>query len=200
MRLLLQLDMSILPAKCDSPLRKGLLQLFYCSRDDGSCETWQPFSGAQAIIVSPDTGVETSAPDGGAPFEKAFITDWEEFEDTPHPEEHEPLGIHYDYDFRAGLVDVTCSNPATRLTRLSTELDVAELISNARTGDKLGGWPHWIQSAEYPSCPDCKSPMQLLMQIDSEDNLPYMFGDTGCAHLTQCRKHPQTFAFGWACS
>jgi hypothetical protein len=42
--------------------------------------------------------------------------------------------------------------------------------------------------------------MHLLFQIDSEDNLPYMFGDAGCGHITQCPKHPHRLAFGWACS
>lgn len=40
----------------------------------------------------------------------------------------------------------------------------------------------------------------MLFQIDSEDNIPYMFGDTGCGHITYCEKHPRVLAFGWACS
>jgi hypothetical protein len=41
--------------------------------------------------------------------------------------------------------------------------------------------------------------MWHVFQIDSEDNLPYMFGDVGCAHITQCPEHKEVVAFGWAC-
>jgi uncharacterized protein YwqG len=65
--------------------------------------------------------------------------------------------------------------------------------------DKLLGWPYWVQSLEYPECPDCGKEMSLVFQIDSEDNLPYMFGDCGCGHITQCKDHPERLAFAWAC-
>jgi uncharacterized protein YwqG len=68
-----------------------------------------------------------------------------------------------------------------------------------KTGDKLLGWPAWIQGIEYPECPDCGDSMKLIFQIDSEDNLDYMFGDVGCAHITQCEKHPHRLAIAWAC-
>ena len=55
------------------------------------------------------------------------------------------------------------------------------------SGEKLGGWPMWVQSVEYPSCPECGAEMTLLFQIDSERNLPYMFGDVGCGHITLMR-------------
>ena len=69
-----------------------------------------------------------------------------------------------------------------------------------RTRDKLLGWPAWIQGVEYPSCPECEQPMEFLFQVDSEQNLPYMFGDAGIGHITQCSIHKHRLAFGWACS
>ena len=68
-----------------------------------------------------------------------------------------------------------------------------------RSGEKLRGWPAWVQSVEYPSCPECGRRMELLLQIDSEQNLPYMFGDAGIGHITQCPEHRDQLAFGWAC-
>ena len=56
-----------------------------------------------------------------------------------------------------------------------------------KQGDKLYGWPGWVQGVEYPSCTKCSKPMELVMQLDSEDNIPFMYGDAGCAHLTQVR-------------
>jgi hypothetical protein len=39
-----------------------------------------------------------------------------------------------------------------------------------------------------------------VFQVDSEDNVPFMFGDVGCGHITRCPDHKQVVAFGWACS
>ena len=69
-----------------------------------------------------------------------------------------------------------------------------------RGGDKLAGYPMWVQGVEYPNCPVCNEQMRLLFQIDSNDNLPYLFGDAGCGHITQCKTHKDQIAFGWACS
>jgi hypothetical protein len=41
--------------------------------------------------------------------------------------------------------------------------------------------------------------MQLVFQLDSMMNLPYMFGDSGMGRITQCKEHKEVPAFGWAC-
>jgi uncharacterized protein YwqG len=41
--------------------------------------------------------------------------------------------------------------------------------------------------------------MSLVFQIDSNDNLDYMFGDVGCSHVTQCKNHPHQLTIAWAC-
>jgi hypothetical protein len=41
--------------------------------------------------------------------------------------------------------------------------------------------------------------MRLVFQVDSEDNVPHMFGDAGIGHLTQCPDHKDVLGFGWAC-
>jgi uncharacterized protein YwqG len=69
-----------------------------------------------------------------------------------------------------------------------------------RSGEKLLGWPYWVQGVEYPKCRTCGREMALLFQVDSERNLPYMFGDAGVGHVTQCPQHHAELAFGWACS
>lgn len=74
-----------------------------------------------------------------------------------------------------------------------------EDIASAAEQDKLGGWPRWIQGAEYPTCPTCQNSMRVVFQIDSEDHIPYMFGDSGIGHITQCPEHHNVVAFGWAC-
>ncbi|MBK6580713.1 MAG: DUF1963 domain-containing protein [Sandaracinaceae bacterium] len=56
-----------------------------------------------------------------------------------------------------------------------------------------------MQGPEYPSCKLCSAKMRVLFQVDSEYNLDWMWGDTGCAHLSVCLEHPDQLAFGWAC-
>jgi len=198
MQFLLNLRLDSLPEKYQTKLNTGTLQLFYCGIDDGMCETWAPFSGTHCIRIVTDL-VPIQRPKEIEPLPKANIVSWEEFTDFPHPEEHRLLGITYDYDFTNNIVNVHCQSPEISLNDLSIDLDIAETISMAKEGDKLAGWPFWVQGVEYPNCPECSSQMELLMQIDSEYNLKYMFGDTGCAHLTQCQNHPKILAFGWAC-
>ena len=66
-------------------------------------------------------------------------------------------------------------------------------------GDKLGGWPYWVQGPELPQCPECSETMALVFQLDSEDNVPHMFGDAGIGHILQCPDHPEQLSWGWAC-
>ncbi|MEW6279469.1 MAG: hypothetical protein AB1758_12640 [Candidatus Eremiobacterota bacterium] len=68
-------------------------------------------------------------------------------------------------------------------------------VSNGRENlHRVGGYPCWIQSADYPDCPGCSAPMPFLLQLDSdlplEDGETLMFGDSGMLYgffCTPCR-------------
>ena len=199
MQFFLQLPLEGLPAGSKVG-GEGMLQLFYCSVDDGTCETWSPFSGTHLVRLLTGAATLAQHPAGLAPLPMRSVESWNELLDYPHPEEHEELGLTYDYDFTKKRVSVSCAEFGIALRDLDFAMDVAETISNAEVGDKLSGWPAWIQSAEYPACPECSRAMELVFQVDSEDNIPHMFGDVGCGHITQCADHPHMLAFGWACS
>jgi uncharacterized protein YwqG len=77
-------------------------------------------------------------------------------------------------------------------------IEEAEMMMTLH-GDKLFGYPFWVQSVEYPQDSNTGETMQLLFQIDSDDNLPYMFGDMGIGHLTQSPSNAEVLGFGWAC-
>ena len=113
-------------------------------------------------------------------IEAKRVVRWEREADLPSSEElREELGVSADY---------------------GSPLDKA--LEQSRwplTGDKLGGWPCWIQGIEYPACPECGEKMRLLFQIDSDDVVGFQWGDVGCAHWTQCPAHPRQMAFAWAC-
>lgn len=196
----LQLNISELPEPARAGLGSGLIQLFYCIDCDGG---WEPFSEVSLVRMVPEALLSEAKMqlDREPEFPARRIEAWEEIVDYPHPEEHEDLGLSYDYDFHAKptRIRIECQDPAFVADGI-TDVELAEKISLSEAGDKLGGWPNWIQSVEYPLCPLCKQKMRFVFQVDSECNLPFMFGDLGTGHITQCPTHVDTLAFGWACS
>ncbi len=56
-------------------------------------------------------------------------------------------------------------------------------------GLALGGYPNWVNGPdETPRCPECHTPMGLLLQI-SPSKIPLSWGDVGTLHLFMCRAH-----------
>jgi uncharacterized protein YwqG len=202
MQFLLQLPLDTLPM----PVRgEGMLQLFYCSQDGvAGCETWEPFSGTQQIRISGNCTVQAQRPKGLEPLPLRVVQGWTEFVDYPHTAEHARLGLQREYVskrklFAAPTQKVTISCPELGIVHRDLDIGAPGQIADAQDGDKLGGWPYWAQGIDYPQCPQCMGTMEYVMQIDSEDNVPFMFGDGGCAHISQCPTHPQVLAFAWAC-
>ncbi|WP_276307800.1 DUF1963 domain-containing protein [Stenotrophobium rhamnosiphilum] len=183
MQLFLQLNPSELPEQVTSPWGEGLLQFFYCTNSEPlcevDCEAFFPFSKSTLLrIVSAEgksEAVDSSAVLNG--FPPKLIVGWKVDHDLPNWEELRSLGVEL------------------------TDEESEELSEKGfpRSGEKLLGWPAWVQGVEYPQCPECGSQMRLVFQIDSSGHLPYMFGDVGCGHISQCAIHPSNLAFGWAC-
>ena len=181
MQLFVQLNSDELPEKCGKPWDEGLLQFFYCTNDEKRCEAEcaarAPNSRSSLLRVvdigtNPSKYRESPVKDA---FRTKFIADWEVTDDFPNWEE---MGEY------------------KKLSEAQLE-ELGEVYP--RGGEKLLGWPVWVQSIEYPDCPKCTSRMQLVFQIDSNRNLPYSFGDAGVGHITQCPTHQTELAFGWAC-
>jgi hypothetical protein len=180
--LFVQVDSGHLPPEAGRPFGDGVLQVFYCLSKHPCCEVdaqaYFPFSPATLVRVLGDD-VVASGPASAAkpPFYTGRITSWRRAEDYPNDEEQGALGI---------------TLPEAILT------SVADVYP--RAGAKLGGWPAWVQGIEYPTCRTCSQPMSYVLQIDSDDHIPYMFGDAGCGHVFRCDRHPGEMTFGWACS
>jgi hypothetical protein len=179
------------------PPGRGLFQMFYCTNAERECDSqldgWSPFSACHAArIVDGPTAPSPERP--RRVFPRKSIIGWERFDDLPHPEDHEQLGITYDYDFPGKKVRLLCAEFGVDI-EVDIDSNLAEAIGVCASGDKLGGWPAWIQGAEYPACPRCATQMTFVVQIDSEDHVPFMFGDAGCGHITQCPRHPDVLAF-----
>jgi len=186
MQLMLQLNCADLPAEMQAQAGRGLIQLFYCVNTDPfcaiDCEAWYPFAKSVLArrVETDGAGSEFNLPDNAFPAKR--IIGWEAGpEEYPSPEEAMDLLAEHDEALSEGEHDL-----------------LLEEMSPA-AGEKLGGWPAWAQGVEYPRCPDCKEPMQVIFQLDSEQNLPHGWGDMGVGHLSLCQQHPDTLAFGWAC-
>lgn len=184
MQLFLQLNLATLPQDLAKKFGKGLIQLFYCI--DSNCEDSEESylgndTSMRVRLLSPDGD---SASPSESPCEDAFpprlIRSW-----APLPTEYpnfEELSVCHGIEVDEDL------------------LDELEDVAFSYDGDKLYGWPSWVQGVEYGECEICSQQMELVFQIGSEDNLPYMFGDCGIGHISQCPSHPDQFKFGWACS
>jgi hypothetical protein len=179
MQLFVQLNVAEFPPGFVGPWTSGLLQLFYCTSRrpncEIDCEAYFPFS--KSVLARIVDGSLIAAPETppAQQFPSKRIIGWSRQDDYPSAQELEGSPLSND------------------------EIDALSQSGYPVAGEKLGGWPAWVQHVEYPSCPECGSPMSLVFQIDSEDNLPYMFGDVGCGHITYCPTHPHRLAFAWAC-
>ena len=203
LQLFLQLDLGDLPDELGQRFGTGLLQLFYCTRDD--CQGnggWEPFADdlSRVRVVQPNRpSLMTSMPQQNGSLTTKQIVGWTRFSDLPTPCEHDEIGLKYTYDFKAGTLQLECPELDFDLTNPMNDCP-AEEIAISKPGDKLAGWPAWVQGVEYPHCPRCARRMVHVFQLDSEDNIPFMFGDVGCGHITQCPEHKEIVAFGWASS
>lgn len=186
MQLFVQLNLAELPTQQED----GLIQLFYCTNSgllcEGEMQAYIPFSKS---VVCRKIAIEGSSastkPVLDELFEEKHITSWTAKDDYPSQEEYESLNIDLD------IYDDVFEDIYMLMEERETGLPL--------DGDKLFGWPHWIQSLEYPYDRVHKVRMELLFQLDSEVNLPFMFGDVGVGHLTQSPKNPNELGFGWAC-
>jgi len=182
MQLFVQLNSNDIPDNARELLHGGILQLFYCTSSDPQCdvdaEAFFPFSKAHlARIVENGPGEDIRKSPVDDAFPGRSIVGWSAVIDVPNWEEAEHIGVEF------------VGDEADKLANTNVPAD----------GEKLGGWPAWIQGVEYPSCPKCNQKMEFLFQVDSEKNVPFMLGDAGIGHITRCKTHPDILTFGWAC-
>ena len=70
--------------------------------------------------------------------------------------------------------------------------EVEHLRSMAAAGDKVGGWPHWIQDEEYP-----KGFGRFVLQVDTGGALAFSYADSGIGVLLQHDDDPTRFRMVW---
>jgi uncharacterized protein YwqG len=202
LQLFLRLNLNDLPEELGQVFGTGLLQLFYCCRDE--CQGmggWEPFGDDLSrvrVVHLEGTSLKSGIPDRDNYFPAKRIMGWRQFTDLPKPSEHKDLDLKYDYNFKDRTVKLECAEAGLSFDEIRDDY-LAHTIANSGLGDKLAGWPAWIQNVEYPDCPRCGQHMVHLFQVDSEGGVPFMFGDAGCGHITQCPEHKDAVALGWSC-
>jgi uncharacterized protein YwqG len=179
----LQLNSDTMPAslKVNENYFDGLLQMFYCIK----CSNYEPFSKTQNLRLVKKVDLNNSQTIDGSnqdvdefPFKR--ISDWTE---------------EIDYVHQTELVEDVDES-------IQGNYDALDYISEnykTKAGEKFLGWPDWVQGVEYPNCRVCNNRMRFLFQVDSEYNIPFMWGDVGCGHISQCEQHKDEITFTWAC-
>jgi parallel beta-helix repeat protein len=197
MPLIIQLDLAHLPkaaaAQCGG---RGLLQFFFCRNRTANCSDYGEASHLVRVLSSPKVPRNAKAAKAPKKIEGSFspkvIEGWRDQGEMIRWLE---------------LRDAQRASLTRNLTRLGfTYFDGDDDVGEGPhvdpvLGDKLLGWPCWIQDATRMSCarPKCTKPMRHLFQIDSEDNVPWMWGDSGTAWLFQCPTHRDSVALEWQC-
>lgn len=178
MELFAQLSSDDLPEEATS-FGTGLLQLLYCTSETPlcwvDCDGHRPFGRSVMVRIIDNVGVEPRTRPKNV-REELRIVGWIQLADYPDYAEFEleaaPLTFE-DYEDE-------CLEP--------------------KPYTKLGGWPHWDQGADYPSCPKCGAAMGFVLQLASNDKIDYDFGDGGVGHVMQCSTHRDVLSFHWSCS
>jgi hypothetical protein len=184
MQLLLQLSLSELPVRFEGWPERGFVQVFYCTVEETYCEqagkdAFSPFGKFLcARVLNPTNRCAFTSSPVENPLPAKGIVGWEGQDDYPSWEEVNAIA--------PGLL---------------SEEDVAQLGGEHKLptlwADKLGGWQVGPQGVRRPLCPECGLRMTYFFQIGDRDNLDYMFGDCGIAHLFRCEAHPHTLGFEW---
>lgn len=188
MPLFVQLNIDSLPADARSQfpdvLHGKLLQFFYCTAKGCNNDDFSGFAGNMLTRFLSLEGTTFILGDTKQVFPAKRIESWRTVKEIPYANE---AFLHNDNEEDQQLIE--------DYEHYCNQLQKPLLHS----GEKLFGWPDWVQDVIYPHCSVCSTPMQYLFQIGSEDNIDFMFGDSGVGHIYMCSDHPDKPAFYWSC-
>ncbi|MEM9769323.1 MAG: pentapeptide repeat-containing protein [Cyanobacteria bacterium P01_D01_bin.71] len=151
-------------------------------------------------------------------FQPQLIVGWQKMDDFPNWADAELRGASITreelsrfatdsiFDSPHNLSTFTFMDEVNRLYNEFCQRDsimtdfIWETALTLAKGDKLAGWPHWVQDVEYPKCPECDRLMDtLVFEFASDDHIPYLWGDVGTGYILQCPDHKEQVAFLWQC-
>jgi uncharacterized protein YjbI with pentapeptide repeats len=169
-------------------------------------------------IDTPEIQSDSSSKIEDEQFLPKLIVDWQQIDDYPNWADAELQGVSItDEELERIATDELQAYPESisdcsylpdedRIFNERSQRDgvVTAFMMDAALlpfwGDKLAGWPHWVQYIEYPNCPVCERLMdQLIFEFASNDHIPYLWGDVGTGYILQCPEHKDQVAFLWQC-
>ncbi len=177
MTLYLQLLRADVPPAWRRVFASDLVQLFMCDSECQANYGWAAFAPSTCARHVADDTAHAARAHHAEPYPEQWIVGWDERVDYPATE-----------DIRLEVPDADS---------LEVGEEFRERGDVTLAGEKLGGWPCFIQAAERPTC-KCGTTMEPFFQIDSNRALPTGFGDTGVGWLSSCSKC-LALTFTWQC-
>ncbi|MEV6582924.1 hypothetical protein AB0M92_32725 [Streptomyces sp. NPDC051582] len=187
-------------AACSGPLQfiahlvldggRGVLAVFMCANDPGSCDEWSATAGGNRAYLFPQAGlVPIPLP--------ALPASEDEEDDDPEEDEDDPA----DDVRRLGAV-----RTVERVTVAEPQYHAAAKAWSERSGrprrqvlGQLGGAPDWLQYDETPDCAGCGGPMEFVAQLEEgPDPLTAPNFGSGSAYAHACEPCGLA-AFLWQC-
>jgi len=196
LQLFVQLNLAELPSAAPD-FGSGLIQFFFCTNEDAGCYAdgyGDPFADCQIVRrldMPTNLPAKIQPPKGSFPARR--IVDWSAIDDFPSCAERESLGLTYGNDNILRCAEIGVEQ------EMSIDDYFDGSYNHAFRGNKLAGWPTWVQNVEYATCRKCDALMNLLVfQIAHDKNIPFMLADGGIGQIIQCPEHKDELAFVWA--
>jgi hypothetical protein len=178
----------------------GILQFFFCSsircQEQSTYGSSSPFNPRQLVRVLDRNHLNyrVDLPEMSGPFPNGWrvnnyffspsiIIGWKPNNDYPNFIERAWIGFdfnNYDDDFEKDDDE---------------EYNMAHELCYPKF--KLFGWPDWSNSRESPKCPICEGDMNFLLQLPSNDCLPYSWDAEDNGYIFHCPHHLEQITFIW---
>ncbi|MFF3862863.1 hypothetical protein [Streptomyces sp. NPDC002209] len=171
---------------------RGILAVFMCANDPGSCEEWSATAGGNRAYLFPSAGlVPMPLPALPAAEDGDGDGDEEDEEDDEDDEDVRQLGAV------RSVERVTVTEPEYRLARKAWS-ERSGRPANDVLG-RLGGAAEWLQCDETPDCAGCGRPMEFVARLDEgPDPLTAPNFGSGSAYAHACEPCGRA-AFLWQC-
>lgn len=203
LHLLLQLNLDNLPKELGENFGSGLLQFFFCTRDDclpsgfgSECSPTALLRIVQPVEKKLGTTVPRFNDDNPRAFSAKTIRGWRKQDDRPTNKEYEESAVNVTNWFDRGIDQWLQVTHAPLAIKGDVAYDDFKQLHDCYEGDKLAGWPCWVQGRAYPRCSICDQPMRThLFTITFGNNLSYSPGDGDKCYIFQCSNHKNVLAF-----